>query len=247
MAPPSFSPEASISSHTLSTGSAPPTQPEMDLQQLLRDPAAFLQPVKASQNAVLASSKGFLDHVASAVSETQTQRQQELRRKRKRGADYGAELDVLNLKKLHLEGFSPFQVFEQSRKILESALEEVELQLPEPDTIRVDGQEGSDSEEGSGPEGDESDASIGEEGVDWEYAEDENEVYEGSSDEEGDEDVEMEDGEEMEDGDVIEDTEFHTEDESGEEEDEPAEEYVEDPHGLNDGFFSIGRYPTILF
>lgn len=196
---------------------------------LLASPVAFLQPTAALNAAFLAAAKRYLDPVAAGISETQTQRQQDARRKRKRGGDYDGDMRVLSLKKVHLDGFGVNQVFEQTRKIVEAATEEIELALPEEDDdiVAVEGED--DEEDVSDPEEQyHTDSDMGEEGVDYEIDgidDDEDAV---PSDEEDGEDVEMEDGEGM----------FSDE----EEEDEPAAEYVPDPNGLNDGFFSIDDF-----
>jgi U3 small nucleolar RNA-associated protein MPP10 len=245
----SFSPDASISSHTLSAGSAQP--PPMDLQSsstnllasLLKTPYAFLQPSTQLNASILAAAKRYLDPVAAGVSESQLQRQQELRRKRKRGDGYDVDINVLHLKKLHLDGFGVNQVFEQTRKIVDAATEEIELSLPREKHGQLAIMEGEDSEaELDEVEEDLSDSSLGEEGVDWEVDVEEapsDEVYEGSEDDdedqedeeddEGEEDLAMDDGEE----DPFADSQS---------EDEPEEEYIPDPHGLNDGFFSIDTF-----
>jgi U3 small nucleolar RNA-associated protein MPP10 len=247
MAPLSFSPDASISSHTLSAGSVQP--PPMELQSsssnllasLLKTPYAFLQPSTQLNASILAAAKRYLDPVAAGVSESQLQRQQELRRKRKRGDGYDVDINVLHLKKLHLDGFGVNQVFEQTRKIVDAATEEIELSLPQEEDGQLAIMEGEDSEaELDEAEDDRSDSSLGEEGVDWEVDVEDapsDEVYEGSEDDEGeledeeadDENLAMEDGEE----DPFADSQS---------EDEPEEEYIPDPHGLNDGFFSIDTF-----
>ncbi|KAF2004956.1 Mpp10 protein [Amniculicola lignicola CBS 123094] len=237
MAPLSFSPDASISSHTLSVGSMQP--PPMDLQSssahslagLFRTPHSFLQPTIQLRASFLAAAKQYLDPVAAGVSEEQIQRQQELRRKRKRGEGDDAAIKVLHLKKVHLEGFGVNQVFEQTRKIVDAATEEIELSLPH------SGDDDDSSSEGSDDEGEESD--LGEEGVDWVVEGEDVEEEIGMS--EGEEDEEMSD--EEEDVDLEEDEGGMFSD--GASEDEAAEEYVPDPNGLNDGFFSIDDFNKV--
>ncbi|OAL47138.1 Mpp10 protein [Pyrenochaeta sp. DS3sAY3a] len=236
MAAPSFSPDTSISSRTLSIGSTHP--PPMELQptsaqsptSLLASPLAFLQPTFQVNASFLAAAKRYLDPVAAAVSESQAQRQQDLRRKRKRGG-YDDDITVLHLKKVHLDGFGINQVFEQTRKIVDAAAQEIQLALPDEDGVMtvVDSDDDQDLEDA---EEYHSESSLGEEGVDWEYdGVDDDEDIEGSEGEESgeEEDVDMEgedDGIFSEEG----------------EDDEPAETYQADPHGLNDGFFSIDAF-----
>jgi U3 small nucleolar RNA-associated protein MPP10 len=240
MAPPSFSPDTSISSHTLSVGSAQP--PPLELQpatmnsssSLVTNPLAFLQPTLQLNSAFLAAAKQYLDPVAAGISEVQAQRQQDLRKKRKRGYGYDNDVKVLQLKKVHLDGFGVNQVFEQARKIVEATAEEIELSLPDNDgvvTIDGDDEEADDIED---VEDDLEGSSVGEEGVDWEYdgVDDDEDAEPSEEDVSGEEDMDMDvdmDGEENE---IFSETS----------DDEPAETYVPDPHGLNDGFFSIDDF-----
>src|ERR1700722_12913812 len=145
-----FSPTPSISSQTLSAQSAQP--PPMDLQNsftpalilsLSNEPHAFLQPPRNLHTAALALAKRYLDPLASGVSEAQIQRQKEARRKRKRGEREYEDARVLQLKKVHLEGFGVDQVWEQARRVLDAVSEEVEKALPE-----VYGEDEGDEEEG---------------------------------------------------------------------------------------------------
>ncbi|XP_014560808.1 hypothetical protein COCVIDRAFT_34131 [Bipolaris victoriae FI3] len=236
MAQPSFSPDTSVSSHTLSLGSAPP--PPMELQpaaataptSLFTNPLAFLQPTSQLNASFLAAAKQYLDPVAAGVSESQSRRQQELRKKRKRGGDYDDDINVLHLKKVHVDGFGVDQVFEQTRKIVEATAEEIELSLPEQEDGVVPEFDEEDEEDLEEPEEYHTESDIGEEGVDWEYdGVDDDEDAKPEDDESEDEDEEMEDGEEG----MLSD---------GGSDDEPAETYVPDPNGLNDGFFSIDDF-----
>ncbi|EMD96447.1 hypothetical protein COCC4DRAFT_75330 [Bipolaris maydis ATCC 48331] len=236
MAPPSFSPDTSVSSHTLSLGSAPP--PPMELQpaaataptSLLTNPLAFLQPTSQLNASFLAAAKQYLDPVAAGVSESQSRRQQELRKKRKRGGGYDDDINVLHLKKVHVDGFGVDQVFEQTRKIVEATAEEIELSLPEQEDGVVPEFDEEDEDDLEEPEEYHTESDIGEEGVDWEYdGVDDDEDAKPEDDESEDEDEEMEDGEEG-----------LLSDEGSD--DEPAETYVPDPNGLNDGFFSIDDF-----
>ncbi|OJD36159.1 mpp10 protein [Diplodia corticola] len=271
MATLSFSPTGSISSHTLSSQSVqPPSSSDLNsaaaqalVTALSASPHDFLQPTSNLHNATLALAKHLLDPLASGVSEAQVKRQQEARKKRKRGEGDAESGPVLQLKKVHLEGFGVEQVWEQSKRVLDAARAEVERDLPEvlaeadgalaggfsgQNGVKMvrfgeDGFEVSGSDEGEEEEEEEGGSELGEEGVDWEYDGDD-------VSEEADEDVE----EELEEG-------FHTEDDDersdlddidmgrddydedgASQDDEPAAEYIPDPHGLNDGFFSIDDF-----
>lgn len=200
---------------------------------LLASPVAFLQPTAQLNAAFLAAAKRYLDPVAAGVSESQTQRQQDARKKRKLGGDYDGDMRILHLKKVHLDGFGVNQVFEQTRKIVEAATEEIELSLPDSDddVVAVDGEDAE--EDLSDPEEQyHTESELGEEGVDYEIdGIDDDEDAVPSDEEPSDaEDLEMEDGE----GEI-----FSEEEESDA---EPPAEYVPDPNGLNDGFFSIDDF-----
>jgi U3 small nucleolar RNA-associated protein MPP10 len=249
MAPKSFSPDNSISSHTLSVGSAQP--PPMDSKRsastpatLLTSPLAFLQPTVQLNASFLTAAKNFLDPIAAGVSETQSQRQQELRRKRKRGENYDGHVAVLHLKKVHLQGFGINQVHEQTRKILDAAIEEIELSLPQEEDGPLAIRAGEDedelvAEDMDEVDEDESSSDMGEEGLDWGYdgddvIDDEQDMIQDQrpSDEQSrEEDIDFED----------EENGIFPEDDS-ENVDAPAEEYRADPHGLNDGFFEIDQF-----
>jgi U3 small nucleolar RNA-associated protein MPP10 len=207
---------------------------------LVTNPLAFLQPTVQLNAAFLAAAKQYLDPVAAGISQVQTQRQQELRKKRKRGYGYDNDVSVLHLKKVHLDGFGVNQVFEQTRKIVEAAAQEIELSLPDDDgvvTVLDEDEDGDDGDLADNLEDDVDDAeesSLGEEGVDWEY--------DGVDD---DEDAEPSEGAFSDDEDVDMSGDMDGEEDgifSDASEEEPAETYKPDPNGLNDGFFSIDDF-----
>ncbi|KKY22969.1 putative u3 small nucleolar ribonucleoprotein mpp10 [Diplodia seriata] len=261
MATLSFSPTGSISSHTLSSQSVqPPSSSDANsaaaqalVTALSASPHDFLQPTSNLHNATLALAKHLLDPLASGVSEVQVKRQQEARKKRKRGEGDAESGPVLQLKKVHLEGFGVEQVWEQSKRVLDAARAEVERDLPEvlAETDGFSGQNdvkmvgfGKDGLEVSGSDDDEEgESEVGEEGVDWDYEGDD-------VSEEADEDAEeeLEEGfhtEEEDEGSDIDDIDMDRDDyddNDASQDDEPAAEYVPDPNGLNDGFFSIDDF-----
>lgn len=261
----SFSPTGSISSHTLSAQSVqPPPSSSANsaaaqalLAALSASPHDFLQPPSSLHNATLALAKHLLDPLASGVSEAQVKRQQEARKKRKRGEGDAESGPVLQLKKVHLEGFGVEQVWEQSKRVLDAARAEVERDLPDvfaetdgaldggfPSQSGVkmvrfgeDGFELSESDEE-----DEEGSELGEEGVDWEYdGDDVSEEADSDAEEleEGFHTEEEDEGSDMDDIDM--DRDDYDEDDASQD-DAAAEEYVPDPNGLNDGFFSIDDF-----
>lgn len=208
---------------------------------LLAKPTAFLLPSTQLNNAFLAAAKQFLDPVATGVSEAQVQRQQEQRKKRKRGEVDGDDgCKVLQLKKVHIQGFSTAQVWQQASKILDAAVDEVERSLPQDDddTLVIRAGEADEEDDLSELEDEEASSELGEEGVDWEYDGEDVSGAEGLDEEEsgeGEEDLDEEDIDMEDDGEGI-----FSDDGSGM--DEPAETYRPDPNGLNDGFFEIDQF-----
>ena len=209
------------------------------LAHLFNTPYAFLQPTPQINASFLAAAKQYLDPVAKGVSEEQVQRR-ELKRKRKAWERHGEDGTVLQLKKVYLEGFGVNQVFEQTRKIVDAAMKEIERALPGEmagrETDNDNESEDEDQDEGEEEdlsEGDMSDSSLGEEGKDWEYAGEapEDEIYESVSNDanvtDQDEDLEIDDGGENHDKD------FSTDD---------AGTYIPDANGLNDGFFNLQEF-----
>lgn len=206
---------------------------------LADSPYDFLQPSLPLHTDVLAYLKGALDPLATDVSNTQTMRQKEARKKRKRGErDIGDE-EVLRLKNVHTQGFAIEQIWEQARRVIDAARLEAErglLEAQEPKNAdRLADEEDVAVDEES---------SIGEEGVDWEY----DGVDDGEDDKDGfesaDEDLDP-DGEIAQEAlDDMDEVELDSEDlDDGDQVDKgPAEEFVADKHGLNDGFFSIDDF-----
>ncbi|ORY59615.1 U3 small nucleolar ribonucleoprotein complex, subunit Mpp10 [Pseudomassariella vexata] len=199
----------------------------------------LLQPTASIPNASLQLAKATLDGYAGQVSDEQQQRLIEANKKRKRADDRSRRGDVLKIRKLHVDGFESGQVWQQARRIISSALEdskEALKALEESYEIEVNGVNGDneslefdrdglntnsneedekDTDDPSGPEEEVSGEEDGDE-VDPEGAE------------EGIEDLDEVDGQD--------------EDNEEEESDEASEELVEDPNGLNDGFFSIDDF-----
>ncbi|KAK7992904.1 U3 small nucleolar ribonucleoprotein Mpp10 [Apiospora saccharicola] len=201
----------------------------------------FLQPNASVPNASLQLVKSTLDSYAGQLSDEQQQRLKEANKKRKR-ADAAPKNDVLKIRKLHIEGFESGQIWQQARRIIASALEDSQDALEEleaADQIETNGihELGSDEELSEADLEDEDLEALSEEEIsgsdgDIEEDDDENEV---SFDEADMDDLEA-DMEEVElDGE-------EDDDDEDEEDEEEAEPLVEDPNGLNDGFFSIDDF-----
>ncbi|KAM0287280.1 hypothetical protein ACHAQH_000594 [Verticillium albo-atrum] len=206
---------------------------------------AFLAPPPAIPAASLQIVKDTLDAFAGQISDEQLQRLKEANRnkKRKREAAVG---DVLKIRKVHLDGFETGQVWQQTRRIIQSALsysEDALRELEERNEIVVEGIEGESDLVSSDEEDLELDSDEVSEldGVDEELGTEDGEDSEIDSESAADlledDDLEAIDGEDEE--------LLGSEDEEGEGDDDESdapEDYVEDPNGLNDGFFSIDDF-----
>ncbi|KAH0280093.1 Mpp10 protein, partial [Aureobasidium melanogenum] len=210
------------------------------VKSLTAEPYTFLQPPIKLHTSSLDFLKQTLDPIAKSIAETQQQRLQEARKKRKRGQNDEDE-EILRLKKVHVEGFAVEQVWEQARRIIDAARKEAQRNFDElAEKYAIDDSE--DESEGQDGEGlsEEGESDIGEEGVDYEVEGEDVDGEEEDDDEEMDVDGEVDDYEES-DIEADEDAEMGSEGES-EAESEEAAEYIPDPHGLNDGFFSIDDF-----
>ncbi|MCJ1361659.1 U3 snoRNP protein [Acarospora aff. strigata] len=211
----------------------------------------FLQPPPSLHAASLVLAKRYLDPLASTISEIQSQRLHESRRKRKRGEDgHQTYRPTLQLKQLYLDGFDIEQVWEQVRRVLDASREEVERDLP-----RVLGAAEGDAalEAPPRPFHDEARGTkvlrFDEDGFEAGGTEEEDydvedmaddQLGSSSSDEEERIDEEIAAGSE-EDGEDIEADDFDVEG-SDTLMEESNEVFVPDPNGLNDGFFSIDDF-----
>lgn len=200
---------------------------------LHNEPYQFLQPTDVHQHAAVAAAKSILDPLAKDIAQIQLRRRNENRRKRKRGSDE-VEDPVLQLRQVFTNGLAVKQVWEQARRILYAAYDEVERGIEE-------------YQERSGMKSTTN-------GTDLHEVDDEHDL-EASEDEEGmsihdlDEseiEEDLENDEQMFDEEDIEDIEADSDNTPDEEEDGfdagPQATYKEDPNKLNDGFFSIDDF-----
>ncbi|KAI9900299.1 hypothetical protein N3K66_004561 [Trichothecium roseum] len=202
----------------------------------------FIQPDSKVPTDSLNLVKATLEQFAGQVADEQQQRFKE-NRKRKRGGEKG---EILKARKIYLDGFETNQVWQQAKRIIGGVLkysDEVLDDLQDKGDViaaasGTSEEDNSDSElEGSAESQDESGSQVS---LDDER-EDELEEESMHSDAELD-DLEDE-WEDAPEGDALvgDDKEGEDEDED-EDEDEADEEFVEDPDGLNDGFFSIDEF-----
>lgn len=217
------------------------------LRTVARDPLAFLAYDESLHNSAFDLAKSCLDAVASGISESQQERQHALRKTRKRKrrqseSDDDEEEEQLRMKQIYTKGFALDQVWQQTRKVLGAAVEEADRELP------------GFLEQG-GEVDEEDHDSLGEEGVDWEY--DGEDVSEAEPDqieglENNTDDESMDDAEDGQDdesspdiGDETPPSDLDGADENSADDldhGHVADEYVKDPNGLNDGFFSIDDF-----
>ncbi|KAE8445286.1 hypothetical protein EG329_013524 [Mollisiaceae sp. DMI_Dod_QoI] len=201
---------------------------------------AFIAPPPSLPDASLAFAKETLDAFAGKLGDEQAERLKESRRKRKRGEFVQDEGEVLKIRKLHIEGFEVEQVWEQARRVIDALRGDAERALEELGGEVV----ASEDEQGdSGVELLKFDEDGFEIGSDDDSAEDEEDVAGDSADEEDSEvdpiDFEEDAEEEALGGDIEGQADYEDEEEDDE---EPTSVFVEDPNGLNDGFFLIDEF-----
>ncbi|KAL8797353.1 MAG: hypothetical protein Q9195_000507 [Heterodermia aff. obscurata] len=121
---------------TNSTHPAPsdlhPSSDQLLLSSLSSSAHDFLQPSHSLHTAALILAKRYLDPLAQSTSNAQAQRQQDARRKRKRGQldRYDSE-PTLRMKQVYIEGLAVGQIWEQARRVLDANREEIERSFSE--------------------------------------------------------------------------------------------------------------------
>ncbi|TFB04057.1 U3 small nucleolar RNA-associated protein MPP10 [Trichoderma ghanense] len=204
----------------------------------------FLQPDDSLPTSSLNVVKETLEGFAAEVGEEQEARLKESRkRKREGGGGRRDEIEVLKLRKVYVDGFETEQVWQQARRIIASVLKfsgGVLDELEEKGEV-VAGEKGDGLDDGEKVEGEDEDDVEDDEDEDELDAElDEDELEDGDLEGEDEEDIDaLENGLEEE-LDGLDEDEDEEEDE--EEEEQDGQEYVEDPDGLNDGFFNIDEF-----
>ncbi|KAL4879829.1 U3 small nucleolar ribonucleoprotein complex, subunit Mpp10 [Aspergillus karnatakaensis] len=211
----------------------------LHLSPAISKPWDFLRPSTKLRTDVLDTAKGYLDSLAFSVSDAQTTRQRN-HRKRKRFENDQDNACVLRLKQLYVNGFTADQIWEQALRIFDSAHHEIErdyaiwaknIRKPAATSLHNIERLSSPSQDGTGLDSESDHLSVPETAID------------GMSDREQSEprsDAEMDDSIES---DMIQsDNERHEPDESIVDANYHNGTYVEDRFGLNDGFFSIDEF-----
>ena len=211
---------------------------------------SFLQPSAGLHTAAILAAKNFIDPLASSISEAQERRKRENGKKRKR-SDYEADssVNVLKLREVYTAGFGVDQIWEQAKRILDAASDEVERDLRsiQASRVAVNGVAGK-------PQPTNSDVKMvhfDREGLETGLDPDEDALdgdaelnLEGDVNSVDDELLQAGDREFEDDDDDMASEEIDDSLDSREhlEEKETPQTYVPDPNGLNDGFFSIDDF-----
>lgn len=199
-------------------------------------PHTFLQPSTTIHSSTIAVAKSFLDPLASEISSIQVERQRQNRKRKRHERD--EEEEPLRLKQIYTEGLELSQVWEQARRVVEAARKEIgrglsDLREAGHDEPPKDGVNRQTSVKAVSFKEDGED-SVSEDALDA-INEDEEDALEEYDDRIGEDSIE---GDDAEDEDIIED-EFEGLDE---EDFQENGDFIEDPNGLNDGFFSIDDF-----
>ncbi|KAH7324503.1 U3 small nucleolar ribonucleoprotein complex, subunit Mpp10 [Stachybotrys elegans] len=206
----------------------------------------FLQPNATIPSEALQVVKDTLEAFAGQVSDEQAAQLAESRKRKRTGAM--SQSDVLKMRKVYVDGFETGQVWQQAKKIIGGVLDHSTAMLDELEgknlaSVDGEGTNGINSSEGEEDISDSEGEGPSEEDMDDDEDLDESALAELEAEEDEDEDGLEDDYEEE-----FEDAPEHMEDENGEDEEEEdddegvAEDFVEDPNGLNDGFFSIDEF-----
>lgn len=202
------------------------------LEALSERPHTFLQPKPETAIAAIEFAKELLDPLAQEIADAQQQRRDANRRKRKRG-DTEPEQQVLRLRNVYTTGLAVKQVWEQARRVLDAACDEIENEVTEKSQIRR-----TKKEDLSGPVPDDDDSL------------DEEEQAEDDEDDITDEELANEDGyvekyDNVDDGSSLQADDIEAIDKesmSSATSEVRQETFVQDPNKLNDGFFSIDDF-----
>lgn len=203
--------------------------PLTELSSSLRHtPHQFLQPTLSHQQSALAAAKAILDPLANDVAQAQVARRNENRRKRKRGTDE-VEDSVLQLRQIYTKGLGVKQVWEQARRVLDAACNEVERGIEDYlQTQAVTQDPSNDASVNEDLEDEDEDLDGDEEMLAENEDSPDDDLEEVLDDFEAEEGIEADSIVLSENDDYIEDTQQAI--------------YTPDPNNLNDGFFSIDDF-----
>ncbi|KAL3262586.1 hypothetical protein ABHI18_002630 [Aspergillus niger] len=212
-------------------------EPITSFKSGLTTPWIFLQPTTELKTTITGSVKYYLDSLASSVGDSQCARQRRNRKRKRSEVEEGSTNQALQLKQLYVDGFTSDQIWQQALRILDSSGDEVERDftwwsavskpydppLTSTYDLALDDAELEGSNLDSQSETDLTRSSIDDD--DFSSVHDHSETSP------------------HDDSDVEEDIEKLSDNIPGSDIDEGEQEtYVEDPFGLNDGFFSIDDF-----
>ena len=229
-----------------------PSSDQLLLSSLSSSAHEFLQPSPNLHTAALILAKRYLDPLAQSSSNAQAQRQQDARRKRKRGQPdrYDSE-PMLRMKQVYVEGLAVGQIWEQARRILDASRDEIERSFPE---VMVGNDEVGKPENTANRASrqktvkmvafNEVEDEVGSSSPELRDHEKDHIFEDQNSDVDGalDNDVEIPSEEDLARLDIGEEIADDFDPEKGDIETESKEVFILDKNGLNDGFFSIDDF-----
>ncbi|OJD22426.1 hypothetical protein ACJ73_06224 [Blastomyces percursus] len=240
-----------------------------DFAQLLSStPEIFLKSTTSLHTAWATATKRYLDPLASDITKARKKRLQNKRNRKRVDKHRHFRSQALHLQEIHTDGFTPRQIWEQANRVLNASVQDTahELSLLREPVAGIASSQSSPHRKSRGTQDEEVGLEVTSETdhISDDSASDDSrsiqngEIADEDSNGEGDERV-TEDNEDGEDG---EDDDDHN-DSMSIDGDQPASrrkedkksigasdiEFVQDPHKLNDGFFSIDEFnaQTALF
>ncbi|KAL1872637.1 hypothetical protein VTK73DRAFT_1441 [Phialemonium thermophilum] len=254
MAPPPAATKTSVLALETTTSTVSDASPVAALLESLsvQNRHVFLRPSASLPTASLQLVKETLDAFAGQVSDEQQLRQRESSKKRKReAAGAPSKVEVLKVRKLHVDGFETGQVWQQAKRIIHSTLREsrnVLRELQERGDVeeiseKAPGKAETSNISSNASETSAENASTGESDDTQEDGTSSGEELSGpeSDSVSGDEEV-VDASSEVSDQSENEQVGDSESEEDEEDEEAASEEIPEDPFGLNDGFFSIDEF-----
>ena len=215
------------------------------LDTLKTSAQTFLLPPPKLHAAALQSLKFYLDPVAVFTSETQSQRQEASRRKRKRGETAGSGArQSLRLREVYVDGFDVEQVWEQARRVLDATTAEV-ARLLERHSHKHQESNASDTlaQEDTAPNVSDTEMIDGDEGISLDFMNGSLNEFSDSASDDQDSDASNSQSEAGTEKDhMFEEDEAGISDEEIDLKELSEDTFIPDKLGLNDGFFSIDDF-----
>ena len=192
---------------------------------------SFLQPSSTLPTSAVLAAKRLLDPLASDVSQAQEERRKENRKKRKRHeTESDSANQVLQLREVYTKGFGLNQIWEQARRVLDAAGDEVERYLENRAALKLKGSFLAKTKE------------LQQEDV--RIVQFDEDGFEVSSDDRSDlaDEIQVEEIDDLDDNFDEKEAEDIENDLSESSANDQTQTFQPDPNGLNDGFFSIDDF-----